>query len=424
MKNDTLYAIDGIVSGLPRNNITRMKGSTQDTADLVKIAMAWLEEQRDEGVLFAIQAEDPARIAFIESWNGFIEGADPDKLVTRAIMQSILNTARMYVFPEDEAETNNVFASHLTAQIICGFPEIEKDSFISHPEAYDRLTGKHPSITFSGWSPKFWVEGDASQNYDRELLDIRAAEPKIVHMVLPAGEPIWLISGRGAGTPITNALYNRQIEDNDVVYGMNSDVGKIALSKSTYEADGVMMVSLGDSFPQPVTEKETGKTWLMNFGNVVSEKTASELEAEKDEDWAAGYFLVEDDRFTAAEGGHLDNMRIAPQSYIVALLSSELNISPHDAQVMLETEARDEFAQVFSLDAMTSEAHIYMAYGANVKGSHKAMVEADQYPFRGGRECSVIISPEPIVFPDGVVEELDAKPPSSELSEHLIDQGP
>ncbi|MEP1314978.1 MAG: hypothetical protein ABJK83_00090, partial [Parasphingorhabdus sp.] len=225
----------------------------------------------------------------------------------------------------------------------------------------------------------------------------------------PAGEPIWVISGRDSTEMIENTLFAAHIDKCDSSMWINSHKGKVDHARETYEKTGVMDVSIGDYFPRPVIEKETGKTWLINFGDLVSQAEADELKAEGNEDFNAGYYMVKDERFDAPEGSHLEHFRIAPQNEIIALMVAEQGITPEEALKELEEAPGIDSGSALRLDPFPDEAHIYMSYGAKVKEAHRVMSDAGQMPFTGGRQTVMIISPDVIDFGPALVEELNAR---------------
>lgn len=419
---------------LLKNEITKSVGqkmrsfsvSSAPVAGILSFVKSHLLELRDAGLLSPISTKDPDRNLAIEAWNEFVSGKPLSSYLDQPITMTIVRymellTQEISNVKDDGSDPYQMvltermvdpLATVLAKEISSGFSTVaeHKDHLWGrYPSSWDRHLGEMCLVTFSGWNPEFWKEEGEDGVFVR--LDLLETEPSLVHFTIPAHEPIWFVGSTSAPQVIRDALYEAQVNKIGLPERFNGNVGKLAHSRDTQAALGVMSMYMGDHFPRLVREPETGKAYLVSFGQTNAADEADELKAECPEDWENGFFLIEDPRFDMSNETIIERFSIATQTDLLNLVSAESGENAEAILKLMEKDLASPYPNLVRLDPFPSEVHVYAAYGAAVEMSHKTFVDAGHYPFIGGRECSMIISPAPLRFPEGVVEELGVESP-------------
>lgn len=422
----TLTDLDAVLRQAVGQKMVSLSVASDAVKKILDITKSHLFDLRSDGALSPIPVHDPERNIVAQAWNAFVAGDDLLPRLDRPLTVTISRYIQFLTHQIAEGEgssldpyqiliTENLIAplaEEIRAEIREGFPLIEQQKnslFGSHPSAWDTRLDEECLVTFTGWQPKFWR---ADRGYDDFIpVDLNAQEPCLVHFTIPAGEPIWFVGSRTGPEIIKDALYAAHVEKMKLPYRFNGDVGKLEHSRMTQEQTGVMSIYMGDYFPHVVREIATGRAYLVAFGQTNAPEEAEGIKADCPEDWETGYFLIEDPRFDMSSETTIEKFSIATQTDLLNLVAAESGESVETILGLMEKDLASRYPELVRLDPFHEEVHVYIPYGAAVNMSHAAFCAAGHYPFTGGHDCSVIVSPTPLEFPVGVVEELGVSSP-------------
>ena len=350
----------------------------------------------------------PKRVALADRWNDFVDSGQLSIQVVQLLRDMVREASNSYGMDELGKEDIPAMARHLEAEISRGFSP-ENDPGMSMETLPDRVTGELLGAGLCEWRMRFMT---CRPEDDFAFVPVESFEapPQVVHVEIPAGGDLCLLSAAECPEPLRQALHRIHVDDTGLDDRFNADVGARDHARRTLETTGIMDISLGDYFPAPVRDRETGRILLAAFGDVVSTDEAIQLSEEGDADFENGYFMVAHKRFEILDGGRLDNLVVAPRNALVSLLTEHADLDEAGAEALLADEEAREGAALYRFPDVPETLHLYMPFGRRVTAFEGAF---DRSQLRGGLTGGtpgLLLSPDPVPFAADVdVEEMDVQ---------------
>ncbi|MCE6958823.1 hypothetical protein LAZ40_07145 [Cereibacter sphaeroides] len=376
-----------------------------------------LERKRRAGGLQLFPQDVAERVVLADRWNEYL---DTGRMSSRLLMvlRKTLGSFAMEALPEASgafADTHRAaLADALNDAIARGTFETDRGLLID-PVAtvIDRRTGRELAVAIENWQVKFYT-CLAEHDYDYRPFLEGEAWPDVVHLELETDGSLILFGGRG-GKGIPELVQRAFVDEIGIDDDFNADTGAHELSLASFRETGILDVSLGDVFPNIRLDRAAGRLDLVPFGQVVSAEEARELALEENEDFAAGYFLVERDGVEVVDTVSLEWLKIASEAQLVRFLATRPGIDEARAREMIAQETVGDDRTLFRLEDAPDRLHVYLPFGRNVEGFGRAMQGSGHQDFLlPGQDSVVAICREPLEFPGFRVRDLDVAPPASE----------
>ncbi|MFX4299808.1 hypothetical protein [Pseudosulfitobacter pseudonitzschiae] len=403
-------------AGNPRKRRISLKAELGEDPVLRAGLCEMINLQR-EGRLEKIDGLDEGRIASADDWNRFVDTG----VLTRDLVFILRDCLSGYVSAELIGDLLPgqlpATADLLNKGIAAGFSIDDPTMMLGGVNrSHDRKTGEDLYPVLPGWQLTFYTCRE-EDNYDFQPLDLEIEYPDVVHIEIDTGGDLCLFSGRSTPEAITKALYQSQ-EEIELPYHFNADKGSFEHAVQTYEKTGVMSVYLGDFFPKPVTDTQSGALLLLAYGEVVSPEEARELEAEDDADYRDGYFIRDDTRYRFSDMSGIEQLNIASFDHLSKIISKGNDVGLEVAKGIIEEEAQSSFAHLYRAEGLPEKMHLYIPYGRGTEEFEAACTGAGIKGALSGGQMGMVLSPEPIDFKDALVQTVSITPaqPAAEES--------
>lgn len=384
----------------------------------IRAALSEIMCQQQEGRLVPFEGINKGRVKTADNWNDFIQTGVLSTDLVDAIRENLRGCLHDVGYDSLQITDLDITATRINEAISNGFKNVDVECAMGPSRCYDTSTGESLTPVFSDWKLAFYTTLK-EDNYEPRVLDINDRIPEVIHIEIKTGGDLCLTSGRGSCDAIVNALYAAQVEDKDLPDNFNADAGAVEHVKETYADCGVMAISFGDFFPKPVLDKESGKIFLLSYGETVSPEVAAELAAAGDQDFQNGYFIEENPRYEYLDSGALEFLNLASTDQLADVIASHQAISHEAAVELIEKEDADPYGSLYRFKDTPQRLHLYLPYGRSISEFEVACDKAGLKEGISGGQMGLVLSEEPVDFGDALVRDIDVQAPALQSGDGL-----